>query len=221
MDELKQSGSPTRFSEFVSLRLYRTLLLAYPSDFRQHYSAEMVQTFRDCHRAAYARTRISGVTGLWLRTLFDLVHSASLERLENFGREGELMNNLRRQVVALVGCIAIIIAAFALQAYLRNHEVRSLILLNYVLDPMVVVGVVGNLIVFILAKATSFNAFRTAVWTFVVVSSVLLLTAVVLGMSVDPGFRFGPVLIGYVISLLFWVGVHWLWSRGHTEPQTA
>ena len=221
MDRRPQRGSPTGFSEYVSLRVYRTLLRAYPSDFRQHYSAEMVQTFRDCHRAAYARTRFSGVTGLWLRTLFDLVHSASLERLENFGREGELMNNLRRQVVALVGCIAIIIAAFALQAYLRNHEVRSLILLNYVLDPMVVVGVVGNLIVFVLAKATSFNAFRTALWTFLAVSLAMLLASMALGLTVDPGFRLGPVLIGYVISFLFWVGVHWLWSRWPTEPQTA
>jgi len=221
MDGLKKNRSQKRISESVSLGVYRALLHAYPRDFRRHYSTEMVQTFRDCHRAACAHTQFSGLAGLWFRTLFDLVHSASLERLENFGREGELMNNLRRQIVAVVGCIAIIIAAFALQAYVRNHEVRSLLLFNYVLDPLVVIGVVGNLIVFVLAKATSFNVFRTAVWTFLVVSIVMLLTSVLLGMSIDPGFRFGPVLIGYVISLLFWVGVHWLWSRAHTEPQTA
>lgn len=221
MDASKQRGSPTRLSEFVSLRLYRTLLRAYPSDFREHFGTEMVQTFRDCHRAAYARTRLPGLAALWLRTLFDLVHSASLERLENFGREGKLMNNLRRQVVAVVGCIAIIIAAFALQLYVRNHELRSLLLVNYALDPMVATGVVGNLLVFILAKATSFNAFRTALWTFLVVSIAMLLASVVLSLTVAPGLRFGPVLIGYVISFLFWVGVHWLWSRRHTEPQTA
>jgi hypothetical protein len=73
----------------------------------------------------------------------------------------------------------------------------------------------------VLVKATTFNAFRTALWTFLTVSIVLLLVAVLLGLSVDPAFRFGPVLIGYVVSFLFWVGVHWLWSRGHAEPQTA
>lgn len=220
MDPSKQSSSPAGFSEYVSVRLYRTLLRAYPSDFRRHYSAELVQTFRDCHRAACARTRFSGLGGLWLRTIFDLVQSASIERLENFGREGKLMNNWRRQVMAVVGCVAIIIAAFALQAYVRNHEMRSLLLFNYALDPLVVVGVLGNLIVFVLAKATSFNAFRAALWTFGVVSIVLLLTAVLLG-TTDPGFRFGPVFVGYVVSFLFWVGLHWLWSRGQAEPQTA
>ena len=219
MGESNRSQQP--ITESVSVRLYRALLRAYPADFRDHYRTELVQTFRDCHRAAYARTRFSGLAGLWVHTVFDLVHSASIEHFENLGREDEAMNNLQRQVIAVLGCIAIIIAAFALQAYVRNHEVRSLLLFNYVLDPLVVTGVVGNLIVFVLVKATSFNAFRTALWTFLTVSVVLLLVAVLLGLFVDPAFRFGPVLIGYVVSFLFWVGVHWLWSRGHAEPQTA
>jgi hypothetical protein len=99
--------------------------------------------------------------------------------------------------------------------------VTSILLFGHALDAMVAAGVIGNAIVFVLSKTTSFNAFRTALWTFVAVTIVLLLASALLGAFADPQFRFGPVLIGNVISFLFWLAVHWLWSRGHAEPQTA
>lgn len=220
MDGSKKKRSQIRVSESVSLGLYRTLLYAYPSDFRRYYRAEMVQTFRDCQRAAYEQTRWFGLAGLWLRTVFDLVHSASVEHLENFGKEGELMNNLGRQLLAVLGCIAIIIAALSLLTYGRKHEVASILFFGYALDAIVVAGVIGNLIVFLLVKTTRFNPLRTALWTFLTVTSLMLLTSVLLGIFVGP-FYFAPVLIGHAVSFFFWLGVHWLWSRGHSEPQTA
>jgi len=220
MDGAKNKRPPLRLSESVSLSLYRTLLYAYPSDFRRYYRAEMTQTFRDCQGAAYARTCWLGLAELWLRTFFDLVQSASVEHLENFGKEGKLMNNLGRQLVAVLGCILIIIAALSLLTYGRKHEVAAILFFGYALDAIVVAGVIGNLIVFVLAKATSFNPLRTALWTFLIVTSLMLLTSVLLGIFVGP-FYFAPVLIGHAVSFFFWVGVHWLWSLGHREPQTA
>jgi hypothetical protein len=40
--------------------------------------------------------------------------------------------------------------------------VTSILLFGHALDAMVAAGIIGNAIVFVLTRATSFNAFRTA-----------------------------------------------------------
>jgi hypothetical protein len=81
----------------------------------------------------------------------------------------------------------------------------------------VTVGVIGNLIVFLLVKTTRLNPLRIALWTFLVVDAVLVvLLAITVGRS-DPQFRLGSVLIGYVVSFLFWFGLHWMWSKSNGQ----
>jgi len=61
-------------------RVFRTLLLVYPRAFRQLYGADMVQVFGD--RLAETRRRRKRTSGLWIRTLIDLVKTAPVQRLE-------------------------------------------------------------------------------------------------------------------------------------------
>lgn len=196
----------------VSLRLYGWLLLAYPPEFRRTFGDQMLQVFRDCYRA---EANCGSVASLWFRTLVDLVLTAAKERADTSGRDDVFMNR-RSDVVALLGSIGIIVIAFLIQKYGRGNGVPPLIL--YILDPLVANGVVANLVLFLLLKTTKLNPLRTALITFAAVHALLLLVAFVLAAKVDPGIRLGPVVLGYVVSFLFWAGLHWAWRRSDRIP---
>jgi hypothetical protein len=130
----------------VSTRLYGWLLFAYPSHFRQRFGGEMRQTFRDCiYFAANRETLI----GFWLRTLVDLFVTAAQERADNSERKGNIMNNWRRDVMALLGCAGIILIAVLLLNYGKQNEVSSILVFGYILDALIVSGVIGNFIIFL------------------------------------------------------------------------
>jgi len=103
--------------------------------------------------------------------------------------------------------------AFLLLSYGRKNEIGSILLFGYVLDALVTTGIVGNLIVFILNKATKLDPMRTALWTFAIVHvSLLLLSVLVIGRIV-PRSNVTAVVIGYVVSFAIWAGFHVAWHR--------
>ena len=123
------------------------------------------------------------------------------------------MKNLRKDALALIGSLAIIVVAFLLLSYGRKHGVSSIIMFGYVLDALVMAGILGNIIVFLLVKTTKFDPVRTALWTFLIISAApVLLIALTVGRS-DPQFRLGSVVIGNVLSFLFWFALHWMWAK--------
>lgn len=63
-----------------SERAYRILLKAYPRTFREEYGAQMAQAFGDLRRREVGRAGTVGLAALWVRTLADLLVSASAER---------------------------------------------------------------------------------------------------------------------------------------------
>jgi Flp pilus assembly protein TadB len=189
----------------LSTRVYGLLLLAYPPEFRREFGGQMLQVFRDSYRAEALN---GSVPSFWLRTLLDLVSTAAKERIESSGREGVSMNK-RSDAVALLGCAGIIVIAFLLQ-YVTRNSAASFILINYVLDPLVVTGVIGNFIVFLLSKTTKLNPLRMAITVFAVVHAACLLLIVVLSSS-GPPVNWAGVLIGYVLSFVIWVGLHFAW----------
>jgi hypothetical protein len=65
----------------LSVRLYETLLRAYPRRFRRDYEIDMVQVFHDCCRGAYATRGARGLPSVWVRSVLDLVANAPQERL--------------------------------------------------------------------------------------------------------------------------------------------
>lgn len=199
------------------LSLYSILLLAYPREFRREYGSQMVLLLLDCQRDARtmpARAR------LWLRTLFDLVRTVPREHLNKIREEHKLMRRLQHEFVAIGGCLLVIVGAFLLLSYGRSHQVSSILVFGHVLDALVFTGVVGNVIVFLLVKLTSFRPLRVAFWTFLSVSLVPALALTVIA-RVDPNLNAANVLIGYVVSFLFWYGLHWLWSNKLRASETA
>jgi hypothetical protein len=197
----------------ISPRVYRFLLLAYPAQFRREYGPLMAQVFRDSCRFQRRQDARLGLLRLWLQTFLDLIQTVPHEHLHNFGKEKSFMNNLRKDALAVVGCLAIIAIALFLLQYGRSHNVSSILLFGYILDAVVTTGLIGNLIVFILAKTTRFNSLRVAFWTFLVAHVLPLILALIIGSRLDPQFSLGSVVVGYVVSFLFWYGLHWMWAQ--------
>ena len=180
----------------ISTRIYRFLLFAYPPHFRRRFGDQMLQTFRDCYRFEVNKP------GFWLRTFVDLILTAARERTESSGSKGVFMNNTRRDALALLACAGIIVIAILLLTYGRKNEVSSILVFGYVLDALITTGVVGNLIVFVLAKTTKLNRLRMALGTFAVVHAVLFLLAVIVAARTEAAFTLGAVTVGYVVSFL-------------------
>ena len=205
----------------ASQRFYAMVLKAYPADFRREYGPHMAQVFRDCYRAAESRKRTFLLIQLWLMTLFDLVKTAPKERVDSLRKERSVMKNLGRDALAVFGCVAIIVVALLLLNYGRAHQVSSLLLLGYALDAMVVTGVIGNFIVFLLVKTTKLNPLRAALWTFLMVHGLPVIGLAIIGSRIDPQIRLGVIVIGYVVSFLFWYGLHWMWAQTKGNQRLA
>jgi hypothetical protein len=201
-------------------RFFRLMLLAYPRAFRREFGLDMAQVFRDCYRAEKRTGGSLGVWRLWLLTLLDLLKAAPQEHLDNLGKDGSAMNNQRKDIVAVIGCIGIIGIAFWLLSYGRKHEVSSILIFGFALDAIVATGIVGNLIVFLLAKTTKLNSLRTAFWTFLVLHAVPVTLLLIIGRT-DPHFQPVATVIGYVVSFVFWFGLHWAWAQRKTSAQPA
>lgn len=73
---MQQSHAVLSFSD----NLYRRFLRAYPAEYRQGFSEDMAQVFRDLCREIYEREGLAGFLELWLTTLFDLLKTAIEER---------------------------------------------------------------------------------------------------------------------------------------------
>jgi len=64
-----------------SVKVYRALLVAYPSKFQREYGSEMVQVFRDSCLRATRQGGMNGMIKLWAITLLDLIQSIISEHL--------------------------------------------------------------------------------------------------------------------------------------------
>ena len=203
----------------ASQRFYALMLKAYPAQFRREYEPHMAQVFRDCRRAAESRKSPFRLVEFWLLIILDLVKTASHEHVYTLRKGKSVMNNLRRDALALCGCIAIIVVALLLLNYGRTNQISALLLLGYALDAIVVTGVIGNFIVFLLVKTTRLNPLRAALWTFVIVHAVPAIALAVIGSSIDPQFRLAATMIGYLLSFLFWYGLHWMWAQSRRNQR--
>jgi hypothetical protein len=216
-----QSGRPPLTTSHLATQVYCLLLRGYPSRFRAEYGTQMAQLFRDCYCAEKRCGGRQRLALFWFRTLLDFIRTVPQEHLDNLGKENSRMKNSARDAVALLGCIGIIVAAFLLLSYGRKHEASAILMFGNVLDAMVVTGVIGNLIVFLLVKTTRLDPIRVALWTFLVVNGLPAIVLAVVGSRIDPQFKTTATLVGYAASFLFWFGVHWAWSQTKTRMETA
>ena len=86
------------------------------------------------------------------------------------------------------------------------------------LDAIVAAGIISNLIIFPLAILARLSAFRTALWTLLLVNGALLLISTLIGIRVG-GFNFPLVFASYIASFVFWLSFHWL--RSQIRPQLS
>ena len=128
------------------------------------------------------------------------------------------MKNLKSDAIGFLACVAIIVVAFLLLRYGLRHQVTSILLFGNALDAIVTAGVISTLIIFPLVKFTRLSRFRTALWSLLLVNGALLLIATLIGNAVDPQFNFPRVLAGYFVSFVFWLAIHFIWSRSGTDP---
>ena len=191
------------------------MLFVYPRDFRREFGPDMAQVFRDCYRAEESNNGSLGICVLLLHTAADLVRNAPREHLENFGKDNSVMKTLGKDVLAFLGCVGLIAAALLLLSYGRTHGASYMSIIGYSLDALVVAGIVGNFIVFVLVKATRLNPLRIAFWTLLTVNGALFIVAWIISIRIEPQFPFGSVLVSYVVSFLFWFSLHWIWSKAN------
>jgi hypothetical protein len=203
---------PPASDHALSLRVFALLLRAYPNDFRREYGPHMVQVFRDQYRAQSLKQGPFVWLRLWLDTLRDFFQSVAKEHFENRGKDNSFMTNLRKDAMAVLGCLSIIIIAFFLLDYGRRHEVSSILTIGYVLDALILAGLVGNFIVFLLVKTTRFNPLRTAFWVFLIVNALPAIGAAFIGLRLSPQLNVTATLVGYLVSFLLWFGLHWAWA---------
>src|SRR5690606_24449132 len=78
-------------SLIFSTRLYRAMLLIYPSDFRRAYEIPMLQTFRDCCLQALRENGNSGLFILWVRTILHILQSS----IEEHSQRGVDMSKIK------------------------------------------------------------------------------------------------------------------------------
>ncbi|HET6669804.1 MAG TPA: hypothetical protein VFH15_06190, partial [Pyrinomonadaceae bacterium] len=146
-------------------------------------------------------------------TLLDLIRTAPVEHFDNLRKESSVMSNLRRDALAVLGCLAIIVIAIFTLELGRDNQVFSLLMLGYILDAIIAAGIIGNLVVFLLAKVTKLSSPRTAFWTFLIISGLGVIMSLSVGMRADPQFNLAGVVVGYVVGFLFWYGLHRIWAH--------
>lgn len=130
------------------------------------------------------------------------------------------MKNLGKNALAFLATIALVVIGFLLMSYGRKHEISTILIFGRILDAAMTAGVIGNLIIFFLVTITRLNPLRTALWTLLIVNGALLLVTIVVGSKVDPSFSLGGVMLGYLVSFLFWFSLHWIWSKAN-GPQAV
>ena len=215
-----QTGQASLATLNWATKVYCLLLRGYPSAFRAKYGTQMAQLFRDCYGAEVKRGGRQRLALFWFRTLSDFIRTLPQEHLDNLGKENSRMKNSARDALALFGCLGIIAVAFFLLRYGIKHETSAILMFGNVLDALVVTGLIGNLIVFLLVKTTRLDPVRVAFWTFLVLNGLPAIVLALVGSRIDPQFRTTATLVGYAASFLFWFGLHWIWSqtKGRMQP---
>jgi hypothetical protein len=84
----------------ISVKIYRALLVAYPTKFQQEYGSHMLQVFRDCCLRTFRQSGTNGMFRLWAITLFDLVQSVVSEHAH---KEIEMKKEMKPRDIRMAG----------------------------------------------------------------------------------------------------------------------
>lgn len=190
----------------LSRRAYQLLIAAYPREFRREYGREMALVFADrCREGSAALLR------LWGEALLDLALNVPREHFQRLGG-GEGLMKILRTVGLAVAAYAFTLLVLA-PLYARNVGslpgfVASLI------DPLIATGLIFNFL-YLLLTLTRWREGVRAVHTALVVTALVvagLITLMVVSAGPGPHIHLN-IVVGQVLSLLFWYTVHLWWVR--------
>lgn len=134
----------------ISVKVYQTLLLAYPTKFQREYGSQMVQVFQDCCLRALRQNGSNGMLKLWAATLLDLVQSVISEHTQ---QEIEMKKEMKPEDIRMAGWALIGgAAAFVISLFLliigdatRDDTFWGLsgLFIVFLSPPLLVVGLLG------------------------------------------------------------------------------
>lgn len=130
----------------ISVRLYQSLLVAYPTQFQQEYGLEMVQVFRDCCLRTIRQGKTNGMLKLWAITLLDLAQSVVSEHMQ---KEAQMKKEMRPEDIRragwalMLGAISLVFSILLAILQDSNWSMLALLLMVFVSLPLLVFGVLG------------------------------------------------------------------------------
>ena len=83
-----------------SVKVYQTLLSAYPTKFQQEYGSVMTQVFQDCCLRAIRQGGKNGMARLWAVTLLDLIQSVISEHAQ---KEVQMKKEMKPEDIRMAG----------------------------------------------------------------------------------------------------------------------
>lgn len=199
----------------TSDRLYKLLLVVYPAGFRRKYGQEMAQVFRDCHRQQMREGGKQGVVRLWVRVVLDLIRTAPEEYLQSLGKGGMVMKALQKLSLAIL-VYAIVILTVG--RFLSKWKPHIPYILGSALDSLVSFGIAFNFIALLLVSTKLLNTARAIRAACVAIVALLVIFLAVVPGEARPD---GIAVTTWVLSLLFWFGVHSIWARKRTPVPFA
>lgn len=106
----------------VSGLVYRALLAAYPSEFRDAYGRQMEQAFRDLCREERRRGGVVGLARLWARVVLDLALTAAAQRMDEHKVTGHREVKMSERRLAVAGLALLAAPLFFVAASLLKYE---------------------------------------------------------------------------------------------------
>lgn len=210
---MRQRSSSANKSLLVSARLYRLLLAAYPSEFRQEYGAQMAQVFRDrCREEQERRGRSSiALARVWWETILDLARTAPEEHLQQAGRGVRLMKALLKLAAAVVVYAVLFVL---IGKFLAGNRDRLPFLVGTLIDSLVAIGILFNFLFLVFFSTQMLTAVRAVITSAVITSVLVIAMVAAIALGQPAGDRpSGSVIIGLIASFLVWFGVHWFWAQ--------
>ena len=130
----------------ISVKVYRALLVAYPTAFQQEYGPEMIEVFQDCCLRAFRQSGRKGIVKLWGITLLDFIQSLVTEHAQ---KETQMKKEMRPEDIRRAGWALMSAAgSFVLSILMTMSQdsdwsVFPMLLLIFVSLPLLVFGVLG------------------------------------------------------------------------------
>jgi hypothetical protein len=132
----------------LSQRVYRTLLILYPVEYRREYGALMAQVFRDMCRDTYRARGTTGIVLWWCTTLLDLALTAFEQRRKAGIPMHTVSLFLRRVsgVLLIAGGLLLCIASAAELQPGMNYPLRGIYqVFGFLFGPAIVLLALGTI----------------------------------------------------------------------------